>query len=313
MPTLAIIDKPLWDAVQAVLSENRIERSAGTNSKAPSLLTGLLLDETGERLTPTWSVKKGKRYRYYVSTSLVKGDKEARSNRQRIPAGDLELIVVERLRSLLSSRKQLLGALDDDHLHNSGHGHLIDRSSQIAEELGQTPERTRTIFTALARRVEVGRDSVKIYVSRSRLAGLLNSGRLELAQDKPIDPADQTVSLKAPIQLTRVGREMKLLIEGSDDNRSPDVSLLRVVTRAHDVHRRLAENPTLTVHDVAREQRVTPKYLYILLRLRWLAPDITTAIVNGRQPRQLSAMRLMRLTAQLPADWSAQRALLGFR
>jgi site-specific DNA recombinase len=76
---------------------------------------------------------------------------------------------------------------------------------------------------------------------------------------------------------------------------------------------RFAEDTTLTVHDIAREQRVTPKYLYILLRLRWLAPDITTAIVNGRQPLQLNAMRLMRLTAQLPADWSAQRALLGFR
>jgi hypothetical protein len=106
---------------------------------------------------------------------------------------------------------------------------------------------------------------------------------------------------------------MKLLVEGLDDNRSPDTSLLRVVARAHDVQRRLSEDTTLTVHDIAREQRVTPKYLYILLRLRWLAPDITTAIVNGRQPRQLSAMRLMRLTAQLPADWSAQRALLGFR
>jgi hypothetical protein len=66
------------------------------------------------------------------------------------------------------------------------------------------------------------------------------------------------------------------------------------------------------VHDVAREQRVTPKYLYILLRLRWLAPEIITAIVNGRQPRQLNAKRLMRFTAQIPADWSAQRALLGF-
>ena len=76
--------------------------------------------------------------------------------------------------------------------------------------------------------------------------------------------------------------------------------------------RHLAEDTTLTVYDIAREQRVTPKYLYILLRLRWLAPDITTAIVNGRQPLQLNAMRLMRLTAQLPADWAAQRALLGF-
>ena len=77
--------------------------------------------------------------------------------------------------------------------------------------------------------------------------------------------------------------------------------------------RRLAEDTTLTVHDIAREERVTADYLYIVLRLRWLAPDITTAIVNGRQPPQLNAKRLMRLTAHLPADWSEQRALLGFR
>ena len=310
----AIIDKPLWDSVQAVLSENRIERSNGINSKAPSLLTGLLFDDTGERLTPTWSVKKGKRYRYYVSTSLVRGDKRPASIRRRIPAGDLEVIVVERLRRLLSSRKELLGALDDAYLQNSGQGNPVDRSNQIAEELERRPERARAIVKALAQRVEVGRDSVKIDLSRSRLAALLESDRLNLSKDRPTDQSDHTVSLLAPIQLMRVGREMKLLVEDSlDDNRSPDISLLRIVARAHDVQRRLSEDTTLSVHDVAREQRVTTKYLYILLRLRWLAPDITTAIVNGRQPRRLSAMRLMRLTAQLPADWSAQRALLGFR
>ena len=70
----AIVDKPLWDAVQAVLAENRVARATGANTKQPSLLTGVLFDEAGERLTPTWSVKKGTRYRYYVSTSLVTGD-----------------------------------------------------------------------------------------------------------------------------------------------------------------------------------------------------------------------------------------------
>ena len=39
----------------------------------PSLLTGMVFDETGERLTPTYAVKKGTRYRYYVSTSLLTG------------------------------------------------------------------------------------------------------------------------------------------------------------------------------------------------------------------------------------------------
>jgi DNA invertase Pin-like site-specific DNA recombinase len=309
----AIIDKPLWDAVQTVLSENRIERASGTNSKAPSLLTGLLFDETGERLTPTWSVKKGKRYRYYVSTSLVKGGSNVPSTRRRIPAGDLETILIERLRKFLSSRKELLGALDEAHLDKAGHRQLIDRGEQTAAEFGQSPERDRAIIAVLVRGVEIGHDSIKIDVSRGRLAALLASDHIELPKDRPIDPSDHAVSLTAPIRLTRVGREMKLMIEDSNDNREPDMGLLRIIARAHDVQRRLAENTSLTVHDIARDQTITSKYLYILLRLRWLAPDITTAIVNGRQPPQLNAKRLMRLTAQLPADWSAQRALLGFR
>jgi hypothetical protein len=76
---------------------------------------------------------------------------------------------------------------------------------------------------------------------------------------------------------------------------------------------RLIQNTKLTVHDIARAERVTAAYIYTLLRLPWLAPDITTAIINGRQPPQLNAKRLMRLSAKLPADWTDQRTLLGFR
>ena len=185
----AIIDKPLWDAVQAVLAENRVERATGVNTKAPSLLTGLLFDEAGERLTPTWSVKKGTRYRYYVSTSLVKGGSKAHSTRRRIPAGNLETIVIERLRRLLSSRGELLDAIEGASIGRTGQGQLIQRGRQIADELGQTPEQNRSIVTALVRRVEIGPDSVKIDVSRDRLAALLGSDDLEM----PHDRADRSV------------------------------------------------------------------------------------------------------------------------
>ena len=43
------------------------------------------------------------------------------------------------------------------------------------------------------------------------------------------------------------------------------------------------------------------------------APGITAAIINGRNPPQLTAKKLMRLTPQLPIDWAEQRKLLGFR
>ena len=104
-----------------------------------------------------------------------------------------------------------------------------------------------------------------------------------------------------------------MLVDDSGDRTSIDMGLLRIVARAHDLQARLAQNTALSVHDIAREERVTAAYIYALLRLPWLAPDITTAIVNGRQPLQLNAKKLMRLTAHLPADWAEQRALLGFR
>jgi hypothetical protein len=58
---------------------------------------------------------------------------------------------------------------------------------------------------------------------------------------------------------------------------------------AHHVQARLNQNPKLTMHDIAREERVSAAYIYSLLRLPWLAPDIATAIINGRKPPQLTA------------------------
>ena len=106
---------------------------------------------------------------------------------------------------------------------------------------------------------------------------------------------------------------MRMLVDGPDDQAAADPSLLRIIARAHDIQGRLSQNTKLTVHDIARDEGVTAAYLYNLLRLPWLAPDITTAIVNGRQPSQLNAKTLMRKASRLPADWAQQRTLLGFK
>ena len=76
---------------------------------------------------------------------------------------------------------------------------------------------------------------------------------------------------------------MKMLVDGHHGS-APDPGLLRVIARAHDIQSRLVQNTDLSVHDIACEERVTAAYIYVLLRLPWLAPDITTAIVNGQQP-----------------------------
>lgn len=190
---------------------------------------------------------------------------------------------------------------------------MIERGRQLAKELGETREKRRPFVLSLVPRVEIGATHLSIDISQSRLTALLNSNHIGLPHDHAIGASDPVLTLTTPIQLTRVGEQMKLLVEDKDDDRDPDMGLLRVLARAHDVQRRLCEDPSLTVREIARQEQITSNYLYVVLRLRWLAPDIVTAIVNGRQPPQLSTKRLMRLMAKLPADWAAQRALLGFR
>jgi hypothetical protein len=112
------------------------------------------------------------------------------------------------------------------------------------------------------------------------------------------------VTLTTPVRLKRVGREMKMLVGNSNDDLSTDLSLLKIVARAHDSQAGLAENSKLTVHGVAHAERLSAGYLYALLRLPWLAPDITTAIVNGWQPLQLKALRYQ-------ADWTIVAEVAG--
>src|SRR6201987_861372 len=118
----AIFDKPLWDEVQTVLAANRVERTTGARANHSSLLTGMVFDEAGERLTPTHAVKKGRRYRYYVSPSLITGTKRNRSGGRRIPAGNLEGLVINKLRTFLADPGAILDAVASDSLAGPGEG-----------------------------------------------------------------------------------------------------------------------------------------------------------------------------------------------
>ncbi len=81
--------------------------------------------------------------------------------------------------------------------------------------------------------------------------------------------------------------------------------------RAFAIQDRLEQNPDLTLQRIAEAAGVSPSYVTRLLRLSYLAPDIVTAVVDGQQPPELTAEKLMRNT-RLPLSWEAQRKRLGF-
>ena len=172
----AIVDKALWDEIQAVLTENRVNRAMGSDAKHPSLLVGLAFDENGERLTPSHAVKKGTRYRYYVSTSLITGVAKDRSKGRRIPAANLESLVITRLRTFFYDQGAILDAIRDEHADGATQSRLIARGLNIAEELETlAPDKIRAMLMNLHSRVDIRPDCVEINIRRDRLFELLGA------------------------------------------------------------------------------------------------------------------------------------------
>jgi len=83
-----------------------------------------------------------------------------------------------------------------------------------------------------------------------------------------------------------------------------DPGLVRLLVWAHAIRARLVEEPSLPLKEIAAEQGISSCYITRLFRLAFLAPDIVSAILNGRHPPQLTANRLMDDT-RLPLDWRA--------
>jgi site-specific DNA recombinase len=225
-------------------------------------------------------------------------------------------LVIDRLRAFLADPAAVLDCVDDESDSGSGQRQLIERGRQVAEELGaQAANDVKAALVALACRVEIRPDRIEIKISRRHFAAFLAGQSIDQTalDERPERDSDAIVTLAVPARVKRVGREMRMLVENSDDQTAADPSLLRIIARAHDIQVRLMQNTQLSVHDIARDERVSAAYINNLLRLPCLAPDITSAINNGRQPRQLNAVKLMRQASRLPAAWSEQRTLFGFR
>ena len=93
----SIIDAALFDAVQAKLNEN-LNRAANAKSRSGALLMGRIFDDRGNPMSPSHAVKKGVRYRYYVSAPIAQGRKDAAGSVARVPAEAIEQLVLGALR-----------------------------------------------------------------------------------------------------------------------------------------------------------------------------------------------------------------------
>src|SRR5712672_309051 len=91
----------------------------------------------------------------------------------------------------------------------------------------------------------------------------------------------------------------------------PDARIIKLLLKARRFNATLVGSDDAPFAALAEREGVSPSYFTRLVRLSYLAPDITHAILDGRQPRDLTAEKLL-AHSRLPLAWHDQRTALGF-
>jgi DNA invertase Pin-like site-specific DNA recombinase len=302
----AIVDQDLWDAVQDRMADNAVSRTSPTNVRSRSLLAGLILDETGDRLSPSHAIKNGKHYRYYISHRL-KGTTRSEGEGWRLPAEGLECTVCNALAALLADEKRLIDALElrdrSPHLQQR----ILRHADQLAGQLaGSRFDQKEKLIKGIISRIRIEPGWLTMDVNRSGLYNILAGTDASPPHSSSVH---DDLRIDVPFEIKRRGVEAKLILTRGRE-RKPDETLVMLVGKAHRWMNQLTEEAGLSIAALAVRETADRSNLGRILPLAFLAPEIIEAIVAGTHPADLTASQLRRM-GQLPLEWSAQRSLLG--
>ena len=133
-----ILDRDLFDAVQAKLSEQTTNHRT-TRMNSAALLTGRIFDDRGNRMSPSHVRKGGRKYRYYLSSALFHGAAERAGSVRRVPAADIEALVIRSVREHLKPSQEI----DDRSLVNTHVARVEIQPEQLVIQLAETQRSDR--------------------------------------------------------------------------------------------------------------------------------------------------------------------------
>ncbi|MGE0665746.1 MAG: recombinase family protein [Sphingomonadales bacterium] len=299
----AIIPRLLWDGVQRQLKDNGSSRQSPKNAQAPSVLAGLVYDDTGDLMSPTHANKKGVRYRYYISNRLMH-DAASATDGWRLPARQLERAVYETLSQFMTDGIKVIDALGLQDTSPDQQREIIVAARLCGESL-RLEVAYHANLNGLVHRITLQPTEMRIDIKGGALRKLLST-----FSDDRGDVAAQLITLTAPLQLKRRGVEARLVIAGTEQP-ALNKALIELIAQAHCWMHELASGKAKSIRDIASRSSLDESDVSRFLQLAFLAPDIVEAILVGRQPVDVTAEKLKRIRS-LPHAWDDQRRLLGF-
>ncbi len=296
-----IIDRGTFERAHELLARHVKGDRSPPNAEQRSLLSGRVADDRGEPLLATHACKKtpvgNRRYRYYVSKAVQLGT----GGGMRIPALELEHVVIARLSEMLDNPLSVLehnASVDAASVKRA-----MQRAQTLTKELrSRRIEGQRALIRQLIRNVVIVEDKLLIKVDWAALCEVLGL---------PVQIADDDIlTLEATAKLTRSGRAIRMVQQdGRLIKPTIDLTLVRQIAKARNWWQQLQQERGLTVTGIAENENVTQSYVTRILRLAFLSPDVLKSIMTGKQPVWVDVGALSTGTA-ISLDWDQQKRVL---
>jgi site-specific DNA recombinase len=271
-----ILDSTLFEAVQAKLAAQAVARRCRLRG-SPALLTGRLFDDRGNRMSPTHANKGGVRYRYYVSQAVLQRKPPPPGLISRVPAAEIEALVVAALRN---------------HLDASGAAEpLPDNDRELLE---RHLERVTLTANHLELRLRQSVEPTQAHDSANNSAGRPIASVTTIPWSSPV-PAAVKGTVHVPAHNTPMTPSRR-------------DALLMAIAKARNWADELVHGRVGSFAVLARREGKVERHIRLLVPLAFLSPRIVSGLLDGTAPAGLTITALARA---LPWSWAEQERRLG--
>lgn len=163
----AIITDEIFERVQKLLYENKVDKTCGAKCSSNSLLAGLIYDDLGNKMTPSHSNSHKRRYRYYVSTALKNYKSSNAGSVSKIPAGEIEKFIVETTKGFLKDKEQIQNIVSDYQVNKQN---KLIYTAQNIQDYSETK-----LIEAIIYKIVVSKNLIKITYNKNSLRNTLNA------------------------------------------------------------------------------------------------------------------------------------------
>jgi hypothetical protein len=220
----------------------------------------------------------------------------------RLPATEIEKVVIEAIRSWLADANEVLQWLQSGDYSSAAIGTLLESARKLGEAVGGNGEEAgpHSILHPLLHRVDVTDTTVQITIDGDAVAAALQLEMSSAELERTPLIIERSISLRNP------GTGQRLILTSAAAEASPDPALIGAIVRARRWFQMLKDRQVGSIAELGRGEGANRGWISNQLSLAFLSPTIVQSIIDGTQPPSLTLERLVQIAAAT-SDWNQQR------